>query len=103
MNAPAVETVPIGDVSATPSLSTKRPKNEGLAPPSPLIAMSSPASLVKINLALSAEVTATTPVSADTLFTAAARFDKFVAVTSAEISTGTRFPASSANDTTPAD
>ena len=46
LNAPEALTVPIGDVSATPSSSTKRPKNVGLAAPNLLIEISSPLSLV---------------------------------------------------------
>ncbi len=72
LKAPEALTVPIGEVSATPSLSTKRPKNKGLVAPNLLIAMSSPASLVSIIRVLSVEVTAVTPVSIDTLFKAIA-------------------------------
>ena len=103
LNAPDDVTVPMGEVSATAFLSIKRPKNSGLVLPNPLIATSSPASFVRINLALSADVTATTPVSKETLFIAVARFDKFVGVTSAEIATGTRLPASRSKETTPVD
>ena len=101
LNAPETLTVPIGEVSGTPSSSTKRPKNVGLAAPNLLIAISSPASLVRIIRVLSVEVTATTPVSVDTLFRAIARFDKLVGVTSAEISMGTRLATSKSKETTP--
>ena len=103
LNAPDDVTVPTGDVCATASSLIKRPKNSGLELPIPLTAMSSPASLVRINLALSADVTATKPVSEETLFIAVARFDKFVGVISAEISIGTRLPASRSKETTPVD
>ena len=99
--APAEVTDPIGDVSATPLLSINRPKNEGLAAPSWLIATSSPSLLTKISRELSAELTAETPVSLETLFIAIAKFDKFVGVTSAEMTLGTRLAASSSKDTTP--
>ena len=101
LNAPETVTAPIGDVSAIPSSSTKRPKKLGLAAPNLLIAISSPASLVRIILVLSVDVTAVTPVSADTLFRAMARFDKLVGVTSAEISIGTRLATSRSKETTP--
>ena len=101
LRAPDEVTDPIGDVSATPFLSINRPKNDGLAAPSWLIATSSPSLLTNTSLELSAELTAETPVSLDTLLIAIAKFDKFVGVTSAEMTLGTRLAASSSKDTTP--
>ena len=67
------------------------------------MAISSPASLVRTILVLSADVTAETPVSLATLFSAIAKFERLVGVTSAEISTGTLLAASKSNETTPVD